>query len=252
MSTEQTTQELLEHGVAVLPRVLDETEVNLLRACIDELRRVEATTTRQLLYTHKEPVETRPSFSTIMEQWFNVHLRSGATSTAGILGRLVERQLMPGMVFFQDVLLVKQPWHRDFAWHQDEPYWPWDAPDGLIFWCALDPVDQENGAVEFALGSHKLGRGDAIDLHTGETQNGGILPALSGFERNCPRLAPGDALLFCSRTWHRSGRNTSSAPRRAWSVSWLPVGARWRPDLAPRHPLAQAGQRATQPRGGDS
>lgn len=90
------------------------------------------------------------------------------------------------------------------------------------------------------MGSHRNGLGPAIDLHTGEAQEGTarLLPSLSDYEVACPLLEPGDAVLFHPRTWHRSGVNQHTQRRRAWASTWLSPDARWNRDRAPRHPLA--------------
>lgn len=238
MSDEALKSELSQRGLAGCPGLLGRAQVDALRRAIESLRRTGSAKTTQILYTHRVPAEPRPPFSELMEQWLDPHLREGGAEIRAVLDPLANRlsSTFPGMRLLQDVLLIKQPWHREFAWHQDEPFWPWDAAEGLVLWCALDHVDRRNGAVEFAVGSHAHGRGPAIDLHTGEPQCGGPRPDLASYDLVCPPLAPGDAVLFSARLWHRSGRNLSRSPRRAWSSAWLPSDAVWRPDRAPRHP----------------
>ena len=235
------------NGFVVSPGFLAAEEVEALRACLDQLQEGQAPTSAQVLYTHALPTEPRPSFERLMRQWLNPHRRAHTGSTAKMLAR-VERRLGTlgfDVIPFQDALLVKTADHALFPWHQDEPYWPFDAPAGLVAWCALDPVGRDNGGVELARGSHLLGRGPAIDLHTGEPQAGhaGPFPDRNSFTCECPSLRPGDAVLFRPRTWHRSDRNASGARRRGWSSSWLPAGTRLRPELAPRHPLVRGGQK---------
>lgn len=240
--------ELERDGFTVSPGLLAAEEVMTLRRCMALLHEARVPTTTQVLYTHAIPTETRPSFERLMLQWLNPHQRTDAGGTAELLARVARRlsNLGFGLVPFQDVLLAKTIDHAPFPWHQDEPYWPFDAPAGLVAWCALDPVDRRNGGLELAPGSHQLGRSPAIDLHTGEPQTDlpGPLPARTVFVGECPSLSPGDAVLFRPRTWHRSDRNTSGAPRRGWISSWLPLGTRLRPELAPRHPLARGSRGA--------
>lgn len=235
--------ELETNGFAVRPGLLDAEEVEALRDCLDRLHEHRIPTTAQVLYTHTAPAEPRPSYDRLMVQWLNPHQRMHAGSTAEVIARVAHRlaQLELDLVPFQDAFLVKTADHAPFPWHQDEPFWPFDAPAGLVAWCALDPVDRANGGLELAPGSHRYGRGPAIDLHTGDPQAGapGTLPDLAAFEHVCPAMSPGDAVLFRPRTWHRSERNASGVRRRGWSSSWLPPGTRLRPELAPRHPLAR-------------
>jgi hypothetical protein len=238
-------------GFAVSPRLLSMDEVDVLRGCLDQLDGSQTPTTTQVLYTHAPPTEPRPPFERLMRQWLNPHRRAQTGSTAAMFARIERRLQHLGfdLVPFQDVLLVKTADHAPFPWHQDEPYWPFDAPDGLVVWCALDPVGPDNGGLELARGSHLIGRGPAIDLHTGEPQVGhpGRVPDLDVFTGECPCLSPGDAVLFWPRTWHRSGCNVSGARRRGWSSSWLAPGTPLRPELAPRHPLARDGRKGAVP-----
>jgi ectoine hydroxylase-related dioxygenase (phytanoyl-CoA dioxygenase family) len=234
---------LAANGYAVYPALLTGDEVEVLRGCFDRLREDGAPTTAQVLYTHAAPTALRPSFDRLMVQWMNPHQRTAPGGTSAILDVVGPRVADLGfdLGVFQDVLLSKSADHAPFPWHQDEPFWPFDAEAGLVVWCALDPADRTNGGLELARGSHRLGRGPAIDLHTGEPQPGppGTLPPPDSLVGECPALLPGDALLFRPRTWHRSGRNSTGARRRGWSSSWVPPGTTVRPELAPRHPLAR-------------
>lgn len=243
--------ELNALGFAVSPGLLATDEVEALRGCLERLHEDRTPTTAQVLYTHAAPAEARPPYERLMVQWLNPHRRTLSRSTAEVLALVVHRLAHLGfdLVPFQDAFLVKTADHAPFPWHQDEPFWPFDAPAGLVVWCALDPVGRGNGGLELAPGSHRLGRGPAIDLHTGEPQAGlaGALPDRVAFEGVCPSLSPGDAVLFRPRTWHRSDRNASGARRRGWSSSWLPPGTRLRPELAPRHPLAIRGREGAPP-----
>ena len=241
--------ELDAHGHAVVRGFLDGDRVAALRRCIELLEREGAPITTQVLYTHAPPVEPRPPFAHLLRQWFNPHRRDGAGNTAAELAHLGLRLAALGrpLTPFQDALLIKTGAHTSLPWHQDEAYWPFDGAGGLVVWIALDAVDHRNGGVELAGGSHRFGRGPAIDLHTGVRQSGtaGAVPDYDAMPRTCPTLAPGDGLVFHARTWHRSGINESAAPRRGWSSSWLPAGIPVRPELAPRHPLARTAQGVT-------
>jgi len=234
--------ELLGRGVVVVRGLLEPAEVVALRGCFAALRGAHVPTTRQILYTHALPSTPPPSFDRLFEQWFNPHARDGTGSTRALLERLGERltvRLAPGLCAFQDLLLIKHSDHAALPWHQDQPFWPVDTPWGAVVWCALDPVNRERGGVELAIASHDR-LGPAIDLHTGEAQHPSAAKRFDAdaFERWCPVLEPGDAVIFHARTWHRSGVNHTSLPRRAWISTWLPPEARWNPARAPRHPRA--------------
>ncbi len=131
--------------------------------------------------------------------------------------------------------------HRPFPWHQDFPFWPVDAPLGLIVWAPLDPVDELSGGLWIAEGSQRAGIGPAIDLHTGAAQPGsaGMMLDPARYETARPRLAPGDAIVFHPLAWHASPANRSGRRRRVWSSTWLGASARWSHARAPRHPLCR-------------
>lgn len=57
-----------------------------------------------------------------------------------------------------DQMFVKEPGTKtQTGWHTDQPYWPVAGPI-MTTWIALDPVDADNGALEFIPGSHAWGR----------------------------------------------------------------------------------------------
>lgn len=235
--------ELAARGVVVARGLLGMGAVERLRATFAALERHGVPRSREILYTHEAPTHAPAAFGTLMEQWLNPHLQDFTVGTRADAQRLGQRLLSEfgrPLVLFQDVILSKRPAHETFPWHQDAAFWPVDCVWGAIVWCALDEVNAENGAVEFAIGSHRGDVAPSVDLYTGRAQigAGGALPDLEDAEVFCPSLAPGDAVIFHPRTFHRSGRNRSGLPRRAWASSWLSTDSRWDPSRAPRHPLA--------------
>ena len=55
--------------------------------------------------------------------------------------------------------------------------------------------------------------------------------------------AAGHAIAHHTLVLHRSPRNTSPRPRRAWAMSWVTPAARWAPQHAP-HPRSAVAPRA--------
>ncbi len=47
--------------------------------------------------------------------------------------------------------------HKQIPLHQDATYWPLTPTKSVTVWLAIDDADEENGAMEFAPGSHRLG-----------------------------------------------------------------------------------------------
>ena len=152
-----------------------------------------------ILYTHSESPIDRPKMENLMTQWFNPHKYKCAGSTlsvAGSVSRLISEFLCSPAILFQDILLKKNPGNCPFEWHQDFPFWPLSSPDGVILWVPLQNVNEVNGGLGFADGSHLGEPGPSIDLHTGQPQLGteGFVP--SGLIQITPELNAGDGLIF--------------------------------------------------------
>jgi phytanoyl-CoA hydroxylase len=108
-------------------------------------------------------------------------------------------------------------------WHQDSPLWatlqPKDAQ--LTAWVALDDAEADNGCMYMIPGSHRWGnKQKQID----ELPDGTLVPEM--FEGHpvyfvmCP-VKKGHVHFHHSLTWHGSGPNSSSRPRRAIAVHFM-------------------------------
>jgi phytanoyl-CoA hydroxylase len=130
-------------------------------------------------------------------------------------------------------------------WHQDLPYWP-SPPEttgnlrqnqmakrillaGIVTaWIALDDADVENGCMWMIPGSHRWGcRFDFLHSFRGR----GFDSMPKDIEGRAIRLTPcpvekGAVHFHHSLTWHGSGENLSSRPRRAVTVHYMTEGVR--------------------------
>jgi len=108
-------------------------------------------------------------------------------------------------------------------WHQDSPYWPNIAPldTQITAWVALDDVDESNGCMSMAPGSHLWGR--EIDfLHT--LKDFKDMPAEYKGHKIEVRLCPvpkGYVHYHHPLTWHGSHANHSGRPRRAIAFHYM-------------------------------
>lgn len=111
-------------------------------------------------------------------------------------------------------------------WHQDVSYFALEPNDQLAVWIPFDNVTAESGAMQYALGSHKLGMRASRDLHTNELLDpSDKRPAIdpTGLQIFCAApMYPGDMLVHDGRTWHMSGPNTVlGQPRRGLSFRFI-------------------------------
>jgi hypothetical protein len=106
-----------------------------------------------------------------------------------------------------------------FDWHQDYPY-VLDSLDGIVFWVPLQDVDQENGWLSLAVGSHQLGLlklvvSDPNNRANNRTKSMRIAdPSIvDRYTKVQVPLKSGDALVFNTLLVHASGANRSARAR---------------------------------------
>jgi ectoine hydroxylase-related dioxygenase (phytanoyl-CoA dioxygenase family) len=123
---------------------------------------------------------------------------------------------------YQSKLTAKEPAVGGaWEWHQDYGYWYYNGclrPDLLSVMIALDKTTRENGCLQIATGSHRLGRIDHTPLSP--TQNEVDPKRMPHILEQCPieycELDKGDALIFHCNAIHRSDANRSA--NRRWTL----------------------------------
>ena len=134
-----------------------------------------------------------------------------------------------------------------FGWHQDSGYVGHYHRAYLSCWCALDDMSLENGTV-FVLPYSRDGRqsSDAIIDHAAEAESNDMI-GYRGDDPGEPAIVPaGSIVVFSSRTFHRSGPNTTDRYRRSYLAQYSaePIMNRDGSDLWGRaEPILRDGQR---------
>jgi phytanoyl-CoA hydroxylase len=127
----------------------------------------------------------------------------------------------PGARLSQDNVLWKPPGGRALGFHQDSSYELWaDPPEWVSCWIALDDTTAAGGTVEYVRGSHRWGRSGMIEQFHGPTDHSKELRVAAteaGVDPECvPVEVPaGGGAFHAGWTWHGSGANGASVPRRA-------------------------------------
>ncbi len=108
-----------------------------------------------------------------------------------------------------------------FAWHQDSGYVGHYHVPYLSCWCALDDMSIENGTI-YVLPYGRDGRNTSDELIThvvDEDTNDKI--GYHGDDPGDPAIVPeGSIVVFSSRTFHRSGSNTTDSYRRSYLAQY--------------------------------
>ncbi len=148
------------------------------------------------------------------------------------------RQLLgcEDVVLMEDGAVVKKPLVGGrLAWHQDYAYWPLATPGAVTCWIALDDVSAENGGMQVAVGSHKLGERLPVEFGDGSSfmhaERPGleeiVAPAEAGLDVAGYELKAGECGFHHALIWHASGPNTSPNPRRGFIPRYVAGGTQW-------------------------
>jgi phytanoyl-CoA hydroxylase len=139
--------------------------------------------------------------------------------------RLVRAVLPREIALYRAVIFAKAArGGSDLPWHQDAgPFWGLDRDPELQIWTALDDAPEASGCLEIVPGSHRPGLASPL---------GGIVPAQAyeaadaELHRVVVPARAGDVILLHNHVWHRSGRNQTDSPRRAFTVCYLDADTR--------------------------
>ena len=101
------------------------------------------------------------------------------------------------------------PYHQDVS-----ERWEMSIPPVLTIWTALDQATKANGCLEIVPCSHLHGRIGVGHMITAEEEARFAPPSRSIFVE----LEPGESVAFHNALLHRSGRNATDQPRRAFTV----------------------------------
>ena len=226
-----------EHGYLAGVRVLDDEQVERLRAELDRLLDP-SHPLNHLFYEFNSNESTDPSrvlFHAlgawrISEGFHDLLWHPALTVPAS--------QLLGGAVrFWHDQLFCKPA--RDggiVAWHPDSSYWTRTVPVAHIScWIGLDDSTRENGCVRYVPGSHRWNllpvtgladRMDAIQSVLTDEQR-------ERFEPVAVELKRGEASFHHPLMVHGSYENSTATPRRAVVVNVMRDGVRSASDDAP-------------------
>ena len=130
----------------------------------------------------------------------------------------------PGARVMVDNVLWKPAGTRPLGFHQDNSYLDWFAPTELLScWIALDDTSAEGGTMEVVRGSHRWGKFPmATEFHGPERYREEMQAAAARIGEE-PEIVPivvekGGGSFHHGWTWHGSGFNRSSNPRRSLVV----------------------------------
>jgi ectoine hydroxylase-related dioxygenase (phytanoyl-CoA dioxygenase family) len=219
-----------EQGYLAGVRVLDERQIQVLRAELEEIMNPEHP--GNPLYYEFHSDESADPETVLFHALGAWRISPGFHDILWNPAFLMPAyQLLGGPVrFWHDQLFCKPPRHGGVvAWHQDYSYWTRTVPlCHLTCWIGLDDATVENGCLQYVPGSHRwnllpitglAGAMKAIEEVLTDEQRRGFQPV-------AVELKAGECVFHHALTVHGSDRNRSALPRRGVVINVARDGVR--------------------------
>lgn len=193
----------------------------------------------EVMYDDYERPETLKRISRLQLDPFFDDLRSQPKFTDLAEFLLEDEAIAQSLQYFN-----KPPEGSATPAHQDGYYFCLVPNEAITFWIPLDDVDEDNGALHYVAGSHKVG----ILPHKPSSVIGfsqGLAEAdlsLYGEERICS-VKRGDVLIHHSRLIHLAGPNQSDRQRRVMGQVYFAKRAKVDPAMKEQYDTALSAQR---------
>ena len=220
--TPEQIQQFNADGFLIVDQLVDEPAVERLRDCFDRLFRGEFETGVTPDEVNWQQGTGDPSLTRqICNGWkadrdiADVVLRQDIGKAIADLGA------WPGTRVMIDNVLWKPAGTRPLGYHQDSAYLDWYNPSDLLScWIALDETTADGGTIEFVRGSHKWKHSmPEGEFHGPEeyrkymeqaAEREGVEPEIVYIE-----VPKGGGSFHHGWTWHGSGHNRATKPRRS-------------------------------------
>ncbi|MEX0923046.1 MAG: phytanoyl-CoA dioxygenase family protein [Rhodovibrionaceae bacterium] len=128
----------------------------------------------------------------------------------------------PGARINQDNVIWKPPGAKSLGFHQDDSYQDWIRPQAMATcWMALDDTSAAGGTIEYVRGSHLWDLSGKIEqFHAPEDEKSDLKRAAAAAGADSVEVVPievprGGVVFHHGRTWHGSGPNRGTTPRRS-------------------------------------
>ncbi len=229
--TEQELQKFCSEGYFITRPVLDH---ELLDEVARDFERLRARQDADLGATGERVGISHQGRNFIVD----IHAQSDAGRRLALsreLAELAGSLLGPDVRLYWNQAVTKAPkTGGSFSWHQDSGYVPIEPLEYLTLWIPLEDASVANGTIWVIPGSHRWG----LQKHLVDEQSGDKVGYQGDAEGVPCELPKGAFAVFSSLCLHRSGPNTSNAPRRAYVVQFSPTrainpetGQRWGNDI---------------------
>src|SRR5262245_49012036 len=243
-------------------RVMDDAEVERLRAALDRViavereRRDDGGLPPEFAYGHDRGAtagEPRPAraIHQFVNMWKVVPEYRATLHNPLVTGGIRDLMEVPRLRLWHDQVISKPPGdNAHFDCHHDFYFWPLDRPAMITCWLALDDATVDNGCMHVIPGSHRdprfqpVGCDLATDLHLspapmGPGEAGSLYQEVRTWnvDRATPvELKAGECMFHHCLNYHMTPANLTDRQRRAFVMIFMPDGTRYRHAQSPNHP----------------
>lgn len=223
-------------GFLVVERLIDAATVDALRDAFVRLFRGEFETGVMPDEVNWQEGKSDPTLTRQICNAWKADRSIAATVLREDLGRAVARLgHWHGTRIMIDNVIWKPPGTRPLGYHQDSAYLTWYTPNDLLScWMALDDTTAAGGTVEFVRGSHRWSRRPPRGEFHGPADYRAEMLAAAAAEGVEPEIVHvevpcGGGSFHHGWTWHGSGDNRATQPRRSVVLHAMPDGVRYAP-----------------------
>ena len=141
-----------------------------------------------------------------------------------------------GVRIMIDNVIWKPAATKSLGFHQDNAFLSWfDPGEILTCWIALDDTTKTGGTVEYARASHRWGLAAPTgEFHAPEDYRLPVSQAAKSVGRDLDihyvEVKAGGGTFHHGATWHGSGANLSSNPRRSLVLHAMPADVQYIPE----------------------
>jgi ectoine hydroxylase-related dioxygenase (phytanoyl-CoA dioxygenase family) len=211
-----------QDGLILVDRMIDDDMVNRLRDAFDRIFEGEFETGTLPDEVNWQLGKSDPELTRQICNAWKANRSIARVILCAEIGKMVAELMdWPGTRVMQDNAIWKPAGAKSIGYHQDNAYLGWFEPGEICtVWIALDDVEADNGTMELVRGSHRWQHAQPEgDFHAPEDYRAPMVK-FADIEGVKPDIVPvavprGSGSIHHGWTWHGSGANTGSSPRRS-------------------------------------
>lgn len=211
-----------QDGLILVDRMIDDDTVDRLRDAFDRIFDGEFETGTLPDEVNWQSGKSDPDLTRQICNAWKANRSIARVILCAEIGKMVAELMdWPGTRVMQDNAIWKPTGAKSIGYHQDNAYLSWFEPGEICtVWIALDDVEANNGTMELVRGSHRWQHAQPEgDFHAPGDYRAPMVK-FADIEGVKPDIVPvvvprGSGSIHHGWTWHGSGANTGSSPRRS-------------------------------------